>query len=217
MKYLVENFQCQEYLGEKYQSGLFHPDESWEIYSNRYCNVTRNDNFLIIGQSFDEYEIEFCYRKSKYGIWALKSDGNTYFFANRLHEMVEGWHPYSTNDWLEMDTVARWKIAENFLQHHTIHYNWNAQSLIMYIQRCTELELNRWTSLIARKDRISISFQSPDSQQAENKFASIELDQHSNNYKIIFQENQTTLSSPKTYNVNEMEQSIYHVMKWLSE
>ena len=217
MTNLIDKFQCQEYLGEKYKSGLFHPFEQWSIYSNQNCRVSRDGKLLIIGGIFDDHDLEFCYQTSRNGIWALERDGEIAFYADRLHEMVEGWYPQSDSTWSEMDTVARWKSAELYLQHHSIHYQWNMQPLIGYIQRCAEIGLNRSTSLLASENHISISQEITNSPKSEIiKSASIVKDPHSNNYRVLLEENQYVVSGPKFYNAIELDQSIDQVVEWLT-
>ena len=87
---LVEKFRCQEYLGEKYETGLYHPEEAWEIYGNHNYFLSEDGKLLIIGQTFDEYQMQFCYHSSHDGIWTLASNGKISKFADRLHDMVEG-------------------------------------------------------------------------------------------------------------------------------
>ena len=71
MNKLIENFRCQEYLGEKYQLGLYHPHEAWMIFENKKSYVSDNGPHLIIGETFDDYQIEFCFRASRDGIWVV--------------------------------------------------------------------------------------------------------------------------------------------------
>ena len=216
MTNLIEKFQCQEYLGEKYKSGLFHPFEQWSIYSNQNCRVSRDGKFLIIGDTFDDHDLEFCYQTSQDGIWVLERDGEITFYADRLHEMVEGWYPQSNSTWSEMDTVARWKSAELYLKHHHIHYQWNIQPLIDYIQRCAGLGLNRSTSLFASKIDISISQGIIDSPNSEYRLARIVKYKHYNNYRVSFEENQHVISEPRFYDANELGLSIDQVVDWFT-
>ncbi len=216
MNKLIEKFRCQEYLGEKYQLGLYHPYEAWEIFANKKSRVSDNGQLLIIGETFDEYQIEFCYQASQDGIWALSSNGDISLHADRLHEMVEGWLPESDSTWSEMDTISRWKSTEKYLQHHLIHYNWNVRSLIECIQKWAELGLNRSTSITAEKNHASISLGKTEPQNQKNKSVFIGINSDSNEYTMSFRENQKNVSEPEIYDANNLTQSIDQVMKWFT-
>jgi len=69
MNKLIDRFECSEYFGEKYQMGLFHPEEAWDIFENRKNRISEDGEFLIIGEMFDSNDCYFCYRASQSGIW----------------------------------------------------------------------------------------------------------------------------------------------------
>ena len=216
MNKLIEKFRCQEYLGEKYQLGLYHPHEAWMIFENRKSYVSDNGQLLVIGETFDDNQVEFCYRASQDGIWAVTSDGDISLFADRLHEMVEGWHPESVSTWNEMDTISRWKSTENYLQHHQTHYNWNIQPLIDCVQRWTELDLNKLTSIAAEKNHMSISLEKHHSEHPEKRSVFVGINADSNKYRVSFRENQQTVSAEKIYDAIDLTQCVEKVHNWFA-
>ena len=213
---LVEKFRCQEYLGEKYKTGLYHPEEAWEIYGNHNCFLSEDGKLLIIGQTFDEYQMQFCYHSSHDGIWTLASNGKISKFADRLHDMVEGWHFENDNAWGEMDNISRWKSTHHYLQHHHIHYNWDIQTLIGCIQRWTELGLNRLTSITAEKNHLSISLENSNSGDVKKRTVFIGMDTDSNKYRVSFLENDQKVSSAKVYETQDLTQYIEKIHGWLT-
>ena len=85
-KYLVENYDCSEYLSE-YENGYLQL-----VIPVSEASIDAKHHHLVFSHT-DTNGIEFCFRIHKPGIWAFYPIEASYIkVAASIDQLIDGWH-----------------------------------------------------------------------------------------------------------------------------
>jgi len=215
MSNLLDKFRCEEYIGSKFEHGMFHPEEPQDIFPSEKSYLSEDGNTLFIGQCFDSHDFRFCYQASNDGIWQFDGNGKILFYSNRLHDIVEGWFSGQSENWANMDTVNQWLNIEVHLKRHSEEYDWQVEPLLKYIDSCREMGLNESYFLNAGKDFIEISLENGFSNRLKRKYVSVNYSSYSSSYFATYLEKYADQSHSEEYGEKNISKSLIAAKKWL--
>ena len=137
MKLDLDEYYCSEFLADYYSNGLFHPTEAQYLLPNRDITVDEENEFLKIGEIWDDHDLVLGYRKKQNGIWGRYNyNGQFQFFSDTIKEFTESWYQRDSNYWREMNPEIQWIEILNFYRVNIDRYKWKAEEISYFVDQC---------------------------------------------------------------------------------
>jgi len=210
-----ENFFCEEYLASEFKFGYFHPTEAYDILPSEESRISKCGEFLIIGRVWDCHDFEYCYRKSKNGIWALEGSGNFLYFSDSIHDFVEGWYPGSSQTWACMESRLVWRNIERYFIHHDTEYGWNSKELLILLGVCVKYNFDALYFAKADKYTLSIALENGFSSRTKKRLVDIRYSKVDNEYRIYYQESFFDCISIANFKLGKVQDAVKSIHAWL--
>jgi len=215
MKELESKYQCSEFLEEYYSQGLFHPTECQILYS--HLNAFEKSECLIVGEIYDDHDMQICFRKNRPEIWAKSNYDNSFQkLSKHLKQLTEGWYQGESTQWGSMTSEMNLKNIIKFYQINDLRYNWESGSLIDLIQtlliRC--LDSNLFAK--AFKGNLNLSSTNGFNSRPKTNMVTVRLDKKENLLKLFRQSNFFDYDvQSENYEINEIPAIVGTIVNWI--
>ena len=218
MELNLDGYYCSEFLDDYYSNGLFHGTEAQDLLAHKDITIDEENEFLKIGQIYDDHDLILGYRKKHKGVWARYNyDGQFNFFSETIKEFTEGWYQRDSNYWGDMSPERQWIEILNFYQINTKRYNWKAEEISYFVDQCiksqqlTDCYIKAYGSLVGITS--TNGFQGRSFTNMVDLFYERDRDSYALFYKINF------FDDPKgvNFNIGNMHDAIFAIKKWISK
>ncbi|MBO6660146.1 MULTISPECIES: hypothetical protein [Roseivirga] len=209
-------YHCEEFFDEHYEDGLFHPTEPQDLLAHKELKIDNKNQFLQIGQIWDDHDLVLGYRKGLNGIYGRSNyNGECTFFSNSIKEFTEGWYQKDSNYWDSLTQYKIWSEVEHFYQNNQKRYNWKVKGLLNFIQRALQTQLSSEVFVKGYKNQLGISLKNGFIRRPFENMVNLVVDEGTGNYTSHFQSSFFDWHSSAEYESDKLDELIEDIRKWI--
>ena len=209
-------YHCKEFFEEYYEHGLFHPTEAQDLLAHSDVRIDEDNQFMQIGQIWDDHDLTLGYRKGLNGIYGRSNyDGRFDFFSETIQEFTEGWYRRESNYWGSLSQYQIWNEIEQFYKLNQKRYFWKTDGLLNFILRGLQTQLSKELFVKGYKNQLGISLNNGFIRRPFENMVTLFFDENAKEYTSHFQLSFFDMHKSENYRSNQLDELINDIRKWI--